>query len=72
MKAFIVTLVIVDHDEVGATDIKQILEDTRYPNWCIAPQVQTVVEHEIGEWTDKHPLNQKSTDAVAWLKENQS
>ena len=25
---------------------------------------------DIGEWTDEHPLNQRSTDKLKWLKDN--
>jgi len=57
MKAYLLTVLIVDHDEVGSNDIKTILQETRYPNRCIAPRVQSIREADIGEWDDDHPLN---------------
>ena len=56
MKAHMVTLLIVDHDEVGE-DIRDIIENTNYPNDCISPTVYGISTIEIGEWHDDHPLN---------------
>lgn len=41
MKAYKVTLLINDHDEVG-DEIKNIIEDQKYPNYCIAPLVMDI------------------------------
>lgn len=57
MKAYKIELLIVDHDEVGQDDIRNILETQKYPNHCIAPNVMGVECVEIGEWNDDHPLN---------------
>lgn len=57
MKAFKVELLIIDHDGLGAEQIKDVLENTKYPNWCISPEVMDVDERDIGEWHDGHPLN---------------
>lgn len=57
MKAYLLTVLIVDHDEVGIDDIKTILREARYPNDCIAPHVLSHQESDIGEWDDDHPLN---------------
>ena len=62
MKAYKVELIIIDHDEIGGTEIKNVIEWTKYPNWCIYPQVLKVIEYEIGEWSDNHPLNLKTGD----------
>ena len=51
-----VTLLIVDHDDCGADGVKDVLENTRYPNRCIDPTVMDVQTQEV-EWSDDHPLN---------------
>lgn len=56
MKAYLVTVLVVDHDEVG-TGLQEIIEDAHYPNRCISPYVIDLLEAEIGEWDDDHPLN---------------
>lgn len=70
MKAYTVSLLIVDHDALGRDEIKTVLENTRYPNHCILPQVFKVQEMDIGEWTDDHPLNFSQTDIKKWLEQN--
>lgn len=57
MKVHKVILFIVDHDEVGAEDIKGILEETKYPNHCISPHIKSIETKDIGEFHDQHPLN---------------
>lgn len=56
MQVHKVTLLVVDHDEVGTDDIKAILENNNYPNDCIAPHVMDVKTVEV-DWPDTHPLN---------------
>jgi hypothetical protein len=43
-----------------------VLEDARYPNRCISPKVKSIEGREIGEWTDEHPLNKRSTADAAY------
>lgn len=57
MKAYKVELLIVDHDRLGADKIKSVIENQRYPNHCISPNVMDIKEEDIGEWEDSHPLN---------------
>ena len=57
-----VVLMIVDHDDIGAADVVEVLENTRYPNHCIGPHVMHTETREV-EWTDDHPLNQRGTSA---------
>ena len=57
MQVHKVELVIIDFDEVGIDDIKDILENTRYPNYCISPKVISTSSRDCGEWSDDHPLN---------------
>lgn len=56
MRAYILTLVVIDHDDVEATDtISSILENARYPNRCISPKVVAQQGFDVGTWTDEHP-----------------
>ena len=61
MKAYKMTVLIIDHDGMGAEDIKATLENQRFLNHCISPNVKAVEEVDIGEWTDNHPLNRFDT-----------
>lgn len=60
MKAYKVELLIIDFDNVG-DDLKMYLEEARYPNRCISPQVKKIEVRDIGEWDDDHPLNKRAT-----------
>lgn len=68
MKAYEVTLRIIDLDELGPDEIKAVLENTKYPNHCIAPQVHAYREADVGEWSDDHPLNRASTADAEWRR----
>ena len=57
MKAYKIEILIVDLDQCGADEIASVLENARYPNRCIRPEVMRVTEADIGEWRDDHPLN---------------
>ncbi len=61
MKVYKLEVIIIDFDEVGKKDIKTILENNRYPNHCISPEVLSIEERDIGEWNDDHPLNHNKT-----------
>lgn len=56
MKAYKITLLVIDHDDVGDR-IKSVIEGQRFPNHCISPRVMDIETADIGEWTDEHPLN---------------
>lgn len=66
MKAYEVTLRIIDLDELGPAEISAVLENTRYPNHSLSPTVAEIREAEIGEWSDDHPLNKKTTADAEW------
>lgn len=68
MKAYEITLRIIDLDGIGPQDIRHVLENARYPNHCIAPNVHHIREAEIGEWSDDHPLNKNSTADAEWSR----
>lgn len=67
MKAYVLTVVVIDHDEIGQKEVVSALENARYPNRCISPNVKRVQTHNIGEWNDNHPLNKLDTDVLGWL-----
>lgn len=58
MKVHKVTLMIVDHDGLGTAGVRDVIENVRYPNHCMAPRVVAVESADI-EWDDGHPLNNK-------------
>lgn len=60
-----VTLLIVDHDQLGDTRIVDVIENTRYPNRCIGPDVMDIETREV-EWSDWHPLNRRDTMRAAF------
>ena len=68
MKAYKVELLIIDHDEVGLDGIKEVIENTKYPNYCISPDVKNIVSADIGEWDDEHPLNKYETADAEYNK----
>jgi hypothetical protein len=65
MKVHAITLLIVDHDDLGAGEIRTVLENQSYPNDCIRPRVMRIDTREV-EWTDQHPLNSTRTQRSAF------
>lgn len=55
-----VALLVIDTDDLGAEEVVEVIESTRYPNYCIAPDVLGVETREV-EWHDEHPLNRAET-----------
>lgn len=60
MKIHKITILVVDHDNLGAPGVKLELENTNYPNDCISPRVIEIDTREV-EWSDDHPLNNYKT-----------
>lgn len=58
MKVYKLEVIVIDHDDVG-DEMKDILENQKYPNWCLSPHVIKMESIDIGEWDDDHPLNNK-------------
>lgn len=56
-----VTLLVIDHDHLGAPNVTREIENVNYPNDCISPKV-VAIETRAVDWSDDHPLNQR----VAW------
>ena len=57
MKAYLATVLILDHEGYGMEDAKISLSQLRH--WH--PSVISCKEAEIGEWSDDHPLNYRTT-----------
>lgn len=55
-----ITLLVVDTDDLGADNVREVLENARYPNHCIGPSVMDIQTREV-EWSDDHPLNKRVT-----------
>jgi hypothetical protein len=68
MKAYKITLLIIDLDNVGKEEVVRILEDTKYPNYCISPETLDVKEADIGEWSDEHPLNRSGAEKTNYIE----
>lgn len=67
VKVYKVELLIVDHDGIGSEEICTVLENTKYPNWCIYPEVMNMDRREI-EWSDDHPINKSHTRDAAYQR----
>jgi hypothetical protein len=61
MKAYKIELLVIDFDEIGSQGIISEIENANYANDCISPRVKAIVEKDIGEWSDDHPMNKFST-----------
>jgi hypothetical protein len=57
MKVYKLEILIIDHDQLGEEEIKVVIENQKYPNYCISPTVMDTKCNDIGEWSDDHPLN---------------
>ncbi len=68
MQAHKIILTVIDFDQLGAAELKRVLENTKYPNHCIAPSVFSVETVELGEWEDDHPLNNITTAHDMWCE----
>ena len=53
MKAYKVTLLVIDHEKMGSKGIRENLENEGYTN----PSVMDIESVDIGKWDDSHPLN---------------
>lgn len=47
MKVFKIELMVVDFDDLGAEGIKEVLENTDYPNHCLDPRVKSCESRDI-------------------------
>ena len=68
MKAYKITLLFLDFDEVGPQEAKALIENARLPNHIHPGMVMETQEADIGEWSDDHPLNKRATMASAFAE----
>lgn len=66
MKVYKMTLMFLDHDDVGPAAAKQLIENARLPNHISPGDVMAIEERDIGEWRDDHPLNFRDKQAAAF------
>ena len=57
MKAYKIEMIIVDTANEGLDSILATVDCMRYHK----ADVISIVDADIGEWSDEHPLNQKGT-----------
>ena len=62
-----IVICVVDHDDVGANGVREVLENARYPNHCIRPTVVSVDTRDV-EWSDDHLLNQSGRTKIAFAE----
>jgi hypothetical protein len=60
MKVFKIELLVIDFDGLGEDGVRDALENARYPNRCISPDVKAIDTRDV-EWSDDHPLNKRTT-----------
>lgn len=53
-----IVICVVDHDGLGADEVKVVLENANYPNDCIRPRIASIETREV-DWSDDHPLNRR-------------
>lgn len=63
IKVYKIELLVEDFDNNGIEELTTVIENQRFPNHCMSPQV---IGHEVREieWSDGHPLNITSTRAA--------
>lgn len=57
----------MDHDDVGDRGVVEVLENQKFPNWCISPKVMKIDTRQV-RWTDAHPLNRRDTQEAEYLR----
>jgi len=60
MNAYKIEIFVIDYDEIGKEQIKEYINEADFPNHCLDLKVKNMVEKDIGEWHDDHPLNKKA------------
>jgi hypothetical protein len=61
MKAYKIELLVIDFDELGKESLREEILNARYPNDCVTINIKNIDERDIGDWSDDHPLNKRST-----------
>ena len=45
-----------------------VIENQKYPNHCIHPDVKSIETVDVGEWGDDHPLNLNATSEAEYQR----
>lgn len=56
-----IVLYVIDFDGLGAEAVREELENTRFANDCISPDIAEIQTRDLGKWSDDHPLNKSDT-----------
>ena len=65
VKVIKLEVMVIDLDGIGVEEVKEALENARYPNRCISPNVMGVKYCHV-DWSDDHPLNKNDTHVEAY------
>ncbi len=67
VKVHKITMMVIDHDDIGVDEAAAVIENQRYPNHCIYPRVMSTETARV-DWSDAHPLNHTNTQAVEFAR----
>lgn len=65
MKVMKIEVLVIDFDGLGEAEVKSVIENARYPNHCVYPEVKSIEAVDV-EWSDDHPLNKRSQSSQAY------
>jgi hypothetical protein len=65
MRAYRLTITVIDFDEMGPQAVAETIENQRYPNHCISTNVRAIESVDLGEWSDDHRANYRDWDVSA-------
>ena len=68
MQVMKLVVTVIDFDGIGADGVKDAIENARYPNRCISPEVRSVEVRDIGEWSDDNPLNHPDKSEAEYIR----
>ena len=58
MQVHKIEVLVIDFDGLGKDELKSFIENTKYPNRCISPEVKSIETKDV-DWSDSHPLNMR-------------
>jgi hypothetical protein len=67
MQVFKVEILIITNDIDDKEELINVIENTRYPNHCMSPDVKKVEQREV-DWTDEHKLNHRDTCDAEYVR----
>ena len=69
MRAYLLTVLVVDHDGISVSDVTSEIEGAHYGNRCILPSVVQGRTFNIPDWPedeDEHHLNSVDKSRQIW------